>query len=51
MANILFTKEGVEKLLKNLEPTKASDPDNISTRILKLMIPVDSCPDQLCSLS
>jgi hypothetical protein len=35
MANILFTKEGVEKLLKNLDPTKASGPDNISTRILK----------------
>jgi hypothetical protein len=34
MANILFTK-GVEKLLKNLDPTKASGPDNISTRILK----------------
>jgi hypothetical protein len=33
-ANILFTK-GVEKLLKNLDPTKASGPDNISTRILK----------------
>jgi hypothetical protein len=35
MANILFTKEGVEKLLKNLYPTKASGRDNISTRILK----------------
>ena len=35
MANIIFTKEGVEKLLKNLDPTKASVPDNISTRILK----------------
>ena len=35
MANIIFTKEGVEKLLKNLDPTKASGPDNISTRILK----------------
>jgi hypothetical protein len=35
MANILFTKEGVEKLLKNLDPTKASGPDNISKRILK----------------
>jgi hypothetical protein len=53
MANILFTKEGVEKLLKNLDPTKASGPDNISTRILKetAMIPVDSCSDQVCSLS
>jgi hypothetical protein len=28
MANIIFTKEGVEKLLKNLDPTKASGPDS-----------------------
>jgi hypothetical protein len=35
MANILFTKEGVEKLLKNIDPIKASGPDNISTKILK----------------
>jgi hypothetical protein len=32
---LLFLGPGSTKLLKNLNPTKASGPDNISTRILK----------------
>jgi hypothetical protein len=34
MANILFTKEGVEKLLKNLDPTKASGPDFLNIAVI-----------------
>ena len=35
MDTITFTKNGILKLLKQLDPTKASGPDGISTRMLK----------------
>ena len=35
MPDITFTKEGIEKLLSNLNAAKASGPDNIPIRILK----------------
>ena len=33
--DINITVSGIEKLLKQLNPTKASGPDNISPRVLK----------------
>jgi len=35
MPNIVITSAGVLKLLKNLNPSKASGPDNLSPRVLK----------------
>ena len=35
MENIVVTKEGVTKLLKGLNPTKALGPDEIHHRVLK----------------
>ncbi|XP_028403960.1 uncharacterized protein LOC114526557 [Dendronephthya gigantea] len=35
MSSILFNKDGVEKLLKNLDSKKASGPDKIPTTLLK----------------
>ena len=35
MDNIEIQEQGVEKLLKNLNPKKATGPDNIPARILK----------------
>jgi hypothetical protein len=35
LENINITVPGVEKLLKNLDPTKACGPDNLSPRVLK----------------
>ena len=35
MPDIIFSKEGIEKLLSNLNAAKASGPDNIPIRILK----------------
>ena len=37
MPDILFTTPGVEKLLNNLNPSKASGPDLLPTRILKMV--------------
>ena len=35
ITNIQFTRNGIIKLLKNLDPKKASDLDNIASRFLK----------------
>jgi hypothetical protein len=35
MPDIQVTTEGVRKLMKNLNPSKASSPDNIPARLLK----------------
>ena len=35
MSEIFITKDGVETLLKNLNPNKASDPDEQSPKLLK----------------
>ena len=35
MDDIIITKQGVNKLMKNLKPHKASGPDGISAQILK----------------
>ena len=34
---LIITTEGVEKLMKNLKPNKATGPDNIPTRILSMV--------------
>ncbi len=39
MPQVQVTEKGVEKLLRNLKPNKASGPDNIPARILKEMSP------------
>ena len=36
--DINITVSGIEKLLKQLNPTKASGPDNISPRVLKEVV-------------
>ncbi|XP_066921312.1 uncharacterized protein [Clytia hemisphaerica] len=41
IGKITFTKNGITKLLKDLDPNKASGPDGISTRILK------ECADEI----
>jgi hypothetical protein len=35
LESIVFTEEGVKKLLKDLSPNKASEPDCIGPRVLK----------------
>ena len=35
ITNILFTRNGIVKLLKDLVPKKASGPDNMASRFLK----------------
>ena len=37
MSDIMFTIPGIEKLLQNLNPAKASGPDLLPTRILKMV--------------
>ena len=37
MPDVLFTVPGIEKLLNNLNPSKASGPDLLPTRILKMV--------------
>jgi hypothetical protein len=39
--NIKITQDGVAKLLRNINPSKASGPDNIPNRVLK------QCADHL----
>jgi len=41
MGAITFTKNGILRLLKGLDQTKASGPDGVSTRILK------ECSDEI----
>jgi predicted kinase len=41
--NIKITQDGVAKHLRNINPSKASGPDNISNRVLK------QCADHLAS--
>ena len=38
MENIVVTKEGVTKLLKGLNPSKALDPDELHPRVLKELV-------------
>lgn len=35
MPEITFSEEGIQKLIKNLDASKARGPDNIPTRVLK----------------
>jgi len=37
MENIVITRDGIEKILNNLNPNKASGPDKISPRLMQTL--------------